>query len=295
MVYYICAVQFQIIYFYIMREKCIDAHQHFWLYDPARHTWMNDDMTALKTDFSPLDLLPHLQNAALDGCIAVQADQSENENAFLLSLSEKHDFIEGIVGWVDLCAANLEDRLRYYHQFHKVKGFRHVLHDEVQRDFMLRPDFLKGVSQLKNYNFTYDILIFTDQLAYTLDFIKVLPEQRFVIDHIAKPLIKEQIVGEWKDYMIQIASFKNVYCKISGLVTEADWLGWRKEDFKTYLDSVVEAFGTDRIMYGSDWPVCQLAATYEEQWSIVKDYFSNFSKTEQEQFFGGNAIRFYSL
>ena len=273
----------------------MDAHQHFWQYDPARHTWMNDEMTALKTDFLPLDLLPHLQNASLDGCMAVQADQSEDENAFLLSLAEKHDFIEGIVGWVDLCAENVEKQLDYYKQFSKMKGFRHILQDENQRDFMLRPDFLKGVAQLKKYNFTYDILIFTNQLAYTLDFIKVLPEQKFVIDHIAKPLIKKQIVGDWKDYMIQIASFKNVYCKISGLVTEADWLGWRKEDFKVYLDIVVEAFGTDRIMYGSDWPVCQLAANYEEQLDIVKEYFSSFSQIEQEQFFGGNAVRFYHL
>ena len=278
-----------------MREKRIDAHQHFWQYDPARHTWMNDEMTALKTDFLPLDLLPHLQNASLDGCMAVQADQSEDENAFLLSLAEKHDFIEGIVGWVDLCAENVEQQLDYYKQFSKMKGFRHILQDENQRDFMLRPDFLEGVAQLKKYNFTYDILIFTNQLAYTLDFIKLLPEQKFVIDHIAKPLIKEQIVGDWKDSMIQIASFKNVYCKISGLVTEADWLGWRKEDFKTYLDIVVESFGIDRIMYGSDWPVCQLAATYEEQLDIVKEYFSSFSQIEQEQFFGGNAVRFYHL
>ena len=273
----------------------MDAHQHFWQYDPARHTWMDDKMTALKTDFLPLDLLPHLQNASLDGCMAVQADQSEDENAFLLSLAEKHDFIEGIVGWVDLCAENVEQQLDYYKQFSKMKGFRHILQDENQRDFMLRPDFLKGVAQLKKYNFTYDILIFTNQLAYTLDFIKLLPEQKFVIDHIAKPLIKEQIVGDWKDSMIQIASFKNVYCKISGLVTDADWRGWRKEDFKVYLDIVVEAFGTDRIMYGSDWPVCQLAATYEEQLDIVKEYFSSFSQIEQEQFFGGNAVRFYHL
>lgn len=278
-----------------LKTKGIDAHQHFWHYDPAKHIWMSEEMGILKTDFLPTDLAPLLTNCGLEGCVAVQANQAEEENTFLLNLAGKHDFIKGIVGWIDLGSENVEERLKYYQQFPIIKGFRHVLHDEAQRDFMLRPDFVSGISHLKKYNYTYDILIFTDQLAYTLDFVKAFPEQPFVIDHIAKPLIKQQIVGDWKDYMLKIASFQNVYCKISGLVTEADWTGWKKEDFKTYLDIVVEAFGTDRIMYGSDWPVCQLAATYEAQLGIVQEYFSSFSKTEQNQFFGDNAVRFYGL
>ena len=278
-----------------LKTKCIDAHQHFWHYDPAKHIWMCEEMGVLKTDFLPTDLAPLLTNCGLEGCVAVQANQAEEENTFLLNLVGKHDFIKGIVGWIDLRSENVEERLKYYQQFPTIKGFRHVLHDEAQRDFMLRPDFVRGISHLKKYNYTYDILIFTDQLAYTLDFVKAFPEQPFVIDHIAKPLIKQQIVGEWKDYMFKIASFQNVYCKISGLVTEADWTDWKKEDFKTYLDIVVEAFGTNRIMYGSDWPVCQLAATYEAQFGIVQDYFSSFSKTEQNKFFGGNAVEFYNL
>jgi L-fuconolactonase len=278
-----------------LKTKGIDAHQHFWQYDPAKHIWMNEEMGVLKTDFLPSDLAPLLKNCGLKGCVAVQANQAEEENTFLLNLAAKYDFIKGIVGWVDLRAENAEERLKYYEQFHKIKGFRHVLHDETQRDFMLRADFKRGISHLKKCNYTYDILIFTDQLAYTLDLVKAFPEQPFVIDHIAKPLIKQQIVGEWKDYMLEIASHKNVFCKISGLVTEADWTGWKKDDFKNYLDIVVEAFGIDRIMYGSDWPVCQLAATYEAQFSIVQDYFSSFSKTEQNKFFGGNAKRFYNL
>jgi L-fuconolactonase len=278
-----------------LKTKGIDAHQHFWHYDPAKHIWMSNEMGILKTDFLPTDLAPLLKGCGLKGCVAVQANQAEEENTFLLNLAAQHDFIKGIVGWVDLRSENVEERLKYYQQFPKIKGFRHVLHDENQRDFMLRPDFIRGISHLKKYNYTYDILIFTDQLAYTLDLVKAFPEQPFVIDHIAKPLIKQQIVGEWKDYMLKIASHKNVYCKISGLVTEADWTGWKKEDFKTYLDIVVEAFGVDRIMYGSDWPVCQLAATYKAQFGIVQDYFSSFSKTEQNKFFGGNAKRFYNL
>jgi L-fuconolactonase len=278
-----------------MNQNFIDAHQHFWHYDPNKHVWMSEAMGILKKDFLPTDLAPLLQNCAINGCVAVQANQAEEENTFLLGLAQQHDFIKGIVGWIDLRSENVEERLKYYQQFSKIKGFRHVLHDEKQRNFMLRPDFMQGVSYLNKYGYTYDILIFTDQLAYTVDFIKDFPKQPFIIDHIAKPLIKQQIVGEWKDYMAKIASFKNVYCKISGLVTEADWQEWKKEDFKAYLDIVVEAFGIDRIVYGSDWPVCQLAATYQAQFGIVKDYFSTFSQTEQNKFFGENAVRFYNL
>lgn len=278
-----------------MKSIRVDAHQHFWNYDPARHTWMSEEMTLLKNNLLPPDLLPHLQKCSFDACVSVQAEQSEGENTFLLGLAEKYDFIKGIVGWVDLCSANVEERLAYYSQFSKMKGFRHILQDETQRDFMLRPDFMQGISKLEKYNYTYDILIFTDQLPYTLDFIKAFPQQPFVIDHLAKPLIKQQIVGDWSSYMDKIATFENVSCKISGMVTEADWKHWQKKDFKIYLDSVVEAFGIDRLMYGSDWPVCTLAANYEEQFGIVQDYFSSFSQTEQDQFFGGNASKFYHL
>ena len=278
-----------------MKEAHIDSHQHFWRYDPARHIWMSDEMGSLKTDFLPPGLAPHLQNCSLDGCVAVQADQSEDENAFLLELADQYDFIEGIVGWVDLQADNLEDRLAYYQQFPKMKGFRHVLHDEFQRDFMLRPAFLRGIAKLAQFGYTYDLLIFVDQLTYTLDFVKAFPDQPFVIDHIAKPYIRQQTMGKWKEYITRLANFDNIYCKISGLVTEADWHHWKGEDFTPYLDIVVDAFGTDRIMYGSDWPVCTLAASYEEVYGIATDYFSGFSEAEQNKFFGENATRFYGL
>jgi L-fuconolactonase len=278
-----------------METQHIDAHQHFWQYSPAKHTWMSEEMGALKTDFQPLDLLPHLQNCALHGSVAVQADQSEDENTFLLNLATEYEVIKGIVGWVDLQADDIEERLAHYQQFPKMKGFRHVLHDEAQRDFMLRPAFMRGVSKLNKYSYTYDILIFTDQLPFTLKFIEAFPDQRFVIDHIAKPLIKQQIVGAWREDMAKIAAHENVYCKISGLVTEADWKNWKTEDFKVYLDIVVNLFGPDRIMYGSDWPVCQLAASYQAQYNLVKTYFSSFGPTEQAKFFGKNATTFYQL
>lgn len=278
-----------------MKNPLIDSHQHFWHYDSAKHIWMNDEMTVLKTDYLPTDLEPLLKKCDLDGCVAVQANQAEVENDFLLALANQYDFIKGIVGWVDLKASTVADRLEYYQQFPKIKGFRHIIHDEPELDFMLQPSFLKGVSLLKNYGYTYDILIFTEHLPNTKTFVKALPNQPFVIDHIAKPNIKKGEIDTWKKQMKEIASFENVYCKLSGMVTEADWSSWEKEDFTKYLDAVVEAFGVDRLMYGSDWPVCTLAANYEQQFGIVKDYFSRFSKAEQDQIFGINAYDFYQL
>ena len=273
----------------------IDSHQHFWHYDPSKHVWMNEFMGVLKKDYLPTYLEPLLKSCELDGCIAVQANQAEVENEFLLDLVSKHDFIKGIVGWTDLRAENLSERLEYYQQFSKIKGFRHVIHDEPALDFMLHPSFMKGVSMLKNYGYTYDILIFAAHLPNTLEFIKALPNQPLVIDHIAKPNIKNGEIETWKKQIKEVAAFENISCKISGMVTEADWQNWKKEDFTKYLDVVVEAFGTKRIMYGSDWPVCTLAAKYQEQYNIVKDYFSSFSATEQNAFFGENAIQFYNL
>ncbi len=273
----------------------IDSHQHFWHYDPAKHVWMNEFMGVLKKDYLPTDLEPLLKKCALDGCIAVQANQAEVENTFLLGLASQYDFIKGIVGWVDLRADNLVEKLEYYQQFTKIKGFRHVIHDEPELDFMLQSAFMKGVSVLKNYGYTYDILIFAEHLPNTFTFVKNLPNQPFVIDHIAKPNIKNGETDNWKKQIKEIAVFENVYCKISGMVTEADWSSWKKDDFTKYLDVIIEAFGTNRIMYGSDWPVCTLAAKYEEQYNIVKDYFSSFSKTEQEHFLGATACNFYQL
>jgi L-fuconolactonase len=176
-----------------------------------------------------------------------------------------------------------------------VKGFRHVLQGEPQRDLMLNPGFKRGIEALQQYGFTYDILIFPDQVKFSDELVAFFPEQKFVIDHIAKPYIKRKEIDEWKKDMENIAKHENVYCKISGMVTEADWKTWKKEDFEPYLDVVVNAFGTNRILFGSDWPVCLVAASYQEMLAIVKDYFASFSKDEQEQFFGLNAIRFYNL
>lgn len=275
--------------------KTIDAHQHFWKFDPVRDSWITDEMSVIQKDFFPGDLKPVLQRNGFDGCVAVQASQSEEDTEFLISLANDNDFIKGVVGWVDLQANDIEQRLTKYKSVSVVKGFRHVLQGEPQRDLMLTPNFKRGIAALQKHGFTYDILIFPDQVKFSEELVASFPEQKFVIDHIAKPYIKRKEIEEWKKDMESIAQHQNVYCKISGMVTEADWKGWKKEDFKPYLDVVVNAFGTNRILFGSDWPVCLVAASYETMLAIVKDYFSSFSKKEQEQFFGINAIRFYNL
>ena len=252
-------------------------------------------MSVIQKDFFPDNLKPVLQKNGFDGSVAVQASQSEEETDFLISLANQNDFIKGVVGWIDLQANNIEERLAKYKSISVVKGFRHVLQGEPQRDFMLRPEFKRGIEALQQHGFTYDILIFPDQLEFSNELVSSFPEQKFVIDHIAKPYIKRKDIDEWKNDMEKIAKHKNVCCKISGMATEADWKGWKREDFKPYLDVVVNAFGTKRILFGSDWPVCLVAASYEEMLAIVKDYFASFSKDEQENFFGLNAILFYNL
>ena len=273
----------------------IDAHQHFWKFDPVRDSWITNEMSVIRNHFFPEHLHPILKENDFDGCVAVQADQSETETNFLLDLADKNEFIKGVVGWVDLRAENIEERLAHYKQFKKLKGFRHILQGEKDRGFMLQPEFIRGIKALQQFNFTYDILIFPDQLQCTKKFVAMFPGQKFVIDHIAKPYIKDKKIEEWKNDMQEIAGYQNVSCKISGLVTEADWKSWEAKDFTPYLDTVVNAFGTDRIMFGSDWPVCLVAASFREMLDIVKDYFSSFTKQEQDKFFGGNAINFYNL
>lgn len=274
----------------------IDAHQHFWKFDPVRDSWITSDMARIRRDFLPEDLEPILQENGLDGCVVVQSDQSEAENEFQLGNARAHDFIKGIVGWVDLKAVNVEERLAYYAQFPEMKGFRHVLQGEADRAHMLNAAFKRGIGKLKRFGYTYDILIFPDQLKHTRPFVAEFPEQPFVIDHIAKPDIKKKRTDNWEKEIGALGAYENVYCKISGMVTEADWQHWQQEDFLPYMEVVVEAFGTNRIMYGSDWPVCLVAAdSYGQMMGIVKDYFSTFSTNEQDLFFGGNAADFYRL
>jgi len=274
----------------------IDAHQHFWKFDPIRDGWIGPDMAVIQKDFMPADLEPILQSTGFDGCVLVQVDPSEDENDFQLDNANRHDFIKGVVGWVNLQHPQVEDQLAKYSRHPKLKGFRHILQGERDRALMLKPAFKNGIGLLRKFGFTYDILIFPDQLGYTREFVAAFPDQLFVVDHMAKPHIKDRMItDEWKDAIRAVGAHKNVYCKISGMVTEADWKNWKPEHFRPYLDTVVEAFGMDRVLFGSDWPVCLVAASYQQTLQIVSDYFSSFSKDEQAAFFGGNAIKFYNL
>lgn len=273
----------------------IDAHQHFWRFDPVRDSWIRDDMSIIKRDFLPGDLQPLLEQAGINGCIAVQADQSEDETDFLVELANANTFIKGVVGWVDLQSENVEERLAHFHQFQIIKGFRHVLQGESRRDLMLTPAFINGIAALQEFGFTYDLLIFPDQLNFCKKLVARLPEQKFVLDHLGKPYINKGEIKEWKEDMAAMAKHPNVYCKLSGMVTEADWRAWKMEDIKPYLDVVTNAFGTDKIMFGSDWPVCLVAAEYSQTIEIINEYFSPFSSHEKQKIFGENAIRFYNL
>ena len=275
--------------------KKIDSHQHFWKYHPVKDAWISDEMKVIQRDFLPEDLAPLLQENSIDGSIAVQADQSENETLFLLELAKDNDFIKGVVGWVDLKSPDLKSRLDYFSQFKKLKGFRHIVQAETEVNFLLNENFCRGIALLEAYNFTYDFLILPKHLTVALEFVQRFPYQKFIIDHLAKPNFKNKEFSVWEKGIREIAKCENVYCKVSGLVTEADWDNWSETDFKYCLDVVTEAFGIDRLLFGSDWPVCLLAGNYNQILEIVSNYFCNYSITEQEQFWSGNAIHFYNL
>jgi L-fuconolactonase len=273
----------------------IDSHQHFWHYDPVRDTWITDAMALLKRDFLPAQLAGDLTSNAMDASIAVQADQSENETMFLLDLAEANNQIVGVVGWIDLLSSRLTERLEHFSHFPKLRGFRHIAQAEPDDRFLARANFVKGVAQLHRFGFTYDILIYPRQLSAAIDLVAQLPEQHFVIDHLSKPEIKARNTEPWATQMRKIAQYRNVFCKVSGLVTEADWNGWKADDFKPYFDAVFDAFGPDRLMFGSDWPVCLLAATYRQVKQLIEDYVRDFSPADKKKIFGGNAARFYNL
>jgi L-fuconolactonase len=273
----------------------IDAHQHFWRYDAQRDGWITNEMSVLRRDYLPDELLSELVANEMDGSVAVQADQSERETLFLLDLAAQHKAIKGVVGWVDLRSSDAPARLEYFSHFEKLRGFRHIVQAEVDDRFMLREDFRRGIASLSEFGFTYDILIYPKQLPAAIALVQQFPKQRFVIDHMAKPLIKSRQIEPWASQMKAIAANPNVFCKLSGLVTEADLQHWRADDFRPYLDVVFEAFGADRLMFGSDWPVCLLAGTYRRVKQLIADYTANFSDADKDKIFGDNAIRFYGL
>ncbi len=273
----------------------IDSHQHFWRFDPVRDSWITDEMGIIRRDFLPGDLLPVLTQNNFSGCITVQSSQSDEENIFQLNNAGQHDFIKGIVGWVDLQARDIHEKLAELRPFKKLKGFRHVLQSEADRSLMLKPAFKNGIKALCEFGYTYDLLILPDQLKYAAELVAEFPYQQFIIDHIAKPMIKAKQPGDWENDIRTVASFPNVCCKVSGMVTEADWRNWQQQDFDIFLDTVTEAFGTGRLLFGSDWPVCLVAASYEQVHEIAARYFAKFSTSEQAAVFGGNATAIYKL
>ena len=273
----------------------IDSHQHFWKYNTKDFDWVTDEMSVIRKDFLPNDLQSIYQSNNVTGCVGVQVNQTEEENKFFLDFAEQFDFIKGVVGWVNLMAENVEERLAYWHQHKKIKGFRHILQGERDRALMLNPSFKNGISLLNKFDFAYDILIFPDQLPYALELVKLFPDQKFVIDHLAKPYIKSGEIEQWKNDIKSFRSFENVYCKISGMVTEADWKDDSLQTFEPYLDVVMATFGTKRLMFGSDWPVCLVAASFNKVLQMVKDYFTSFSANQQEDIFYNNAVEFYNL
>lgn len=277
-----------------MKAPRIDSHQHFWKFDPVRDDWIDSTMKIIQRDFLPRDLSSILRKNNIDGCISIQADQSENETTFLLSLAEKNPFIRGVVGWVDLKAFDVDQKLEYLASNKLMKGVRHILQAEPS-NFMLNKNFQHGISLLEKYSMTYDILIFPNQISEAIELVQKYPKQRFVVDHLAKPNIKEKRKGVWKTNLESLAKCSNVSCKISGMVTEADWHHWKPGNFSPYLDVVFEAFGVDRIMYGSDWPVCLLASKYEQQLNIVENYISKFTSSEVNKIMGLNAASFYNI
>ncbi|CDF79793.1 aminohydrolase [Formosa agariphila KMM 3901] len=273
----------------------IDSHQHFWKYEPVKHSWIDDDMANIRKDFMPLDLKLIYNQNNIDGCVAIQSDQTLEETNFLIDLAAKNDFIKGIVGWVDFRGNDIDTVLEHYSQFDKVKGFRHIVQGEADPNFLLRPDFLKGISKLEKNNFTYDILVFPHQLGAVLEFVKQFPNIKFVIDHIAKPYIKDGFYEGWAVLMTEIAKQQNVYCKLSGMITEADYKTWTYEALLPYMRLVLNVFGVERILFGSDWPVCLVAGNYEKVKKITTDFIAKLSLEEQRAIMGLNAVEFYNL
>ena len=273
----------------------VDAHQHFWRYDPVEYGWIDDRMAALRHDFLPHDLEPLMRRAGIEACVAVQARQSLEETRWLLSLADAHPFIAGVVGWVDLQSPDVTRDLESLTRHPKLVGIRHIAQSEPDDRFLLRPAFLRGLERLEEFGLAYDILIYSRHLPVAAELAQRLPRQRFVLDHLAKPDIRGRERDGWARDLRALAAQPNVLAKLSGLVTEADWTRWTSEDMHPYLDIAFECFGAERLMIGSDWPVCTVAGDYERTMVVVINYLAQRLSHERDAVLGGNAIRFWNL
>jgi L-fuconolactonase len=272
----------------------IDAHQHFWRYDAAQYPWIPEG-SPLHRDWLPADLAEIQMPLGFDGSVAVQARQGIEESDWLLGLADADPRVKAVVGWVDLRSPDVAKDLRRLARHPRFAGVRHVVQEEPDDDFMMRPDFLRGIALLREFGLTYDILIYPRQLPAALRLVAQFPKQAFVLDHIAKPSIKDGTLSPWREQIRELARSENVLCKVSGMVTEADHRAWTTEQFRPYLDTVFEAFGTSRLMWGSDWPVCLFAAEYSQCLGLVTDYAGTLSEREKRALFGGNCAQFYGI
>jgi len=273
----------------------IDSHQHFWKYNPVEYDWISDEMGALKRDHLPDELQQLAGSVGIDGSVAVQARQTLEETKWLLELAGQYPFIKGVVGWVDLRSEKVDEQLAEFAYDKKLKGVRHVVQSEPDDEFMMREEFLRGIDRLERYGLTYDILIFPKHLECAKRLVKKFPSQKFVVDHLAKPFIKKGLIQPWKQQMEELARHENVWCKLSGMVTEADWVNWKPSDLEPYIETVLEAFGPKRVMFGSDWPVCTAASRYERVFGVVRDYINDLEQDERDMVLGGTAVEFYGL
>jgi L-fuconolactonase len=273
----------------------VDTHQHFWKYNPAEYGWIDDSMAVIRRDFLPEDLEPQLERNEFQGSIAVQARQTLEETRWLLELADRSSKILGVVGWVDLRSPDLRSQLSVFARNPKLVGIRHIVQSEADDRFLLRPDFLRGIALLEEFDLAYDILIYTKHLPVAAEFVERFPRQRFVLDHLAKPPIKSREIETWAIGIRHLAAFPNVFCKLSGMATEADWQGWKPEDITPYLDIAFEAFGASRLMIGSDWPVCLVAGSYSRTLNVVKNYLNRHPDETRDAVLGGNARRFWRL
>lgn len=276
-------------------QMIIDSHQHFWQYNRHEYGWITPEMGRLRSHFLPSDLAPQMASAGVSATVAVQARQTQEETAWLLQLARENSLIAGVVGWVDLRSDGIAEQLELLTRDAKLRGVRHVIQDEADDNFMLRADFLNGIALLKRFGLTYDLLLFPRHLPIAYELVKRFADQRFVLDHIAKPPVKTGVLEPWAGDLKRLAECDNVYCKISGLVTEGNWETWSAQDFDPYLDVVLNAFGPDRLMIGSDWPVCNLAASYKSVIDLATGYLSRLSTGEQNAIYQENPQAFYGL
>jgi len=273
----------------------IDAHHHFWKYDPVRYSWMNESMEILKKDYQPADLQVEIEKAEIEGVVSVQADQSMLETDELLDHAAQRDFIKGVVGWFPLADPAVEEVLAEYADNPWLKGVRHVVQDEPDDRFILGEAFNEGIRKLEQFDLIYDILIYERQLGSSIEFVDLHPNLPFVLDHVAKPRIGDGLMEPWKEQMFEMSRRENVTCKLSGMATEAKWAEWTSDQLRPYMEVALDAFGPDRLMFGSDWPVARLAVDYMPWVKLCREFISSLSTDEREAIEGGNAIRVYQL